>query len=62
MRGLSRTKRVPVIILSATSVDEENLAGAEVEAVFTKPVAALPLFEAIDRAIKRSALAPDDAP
>lgn len=53
MRGLTRTKRVPVIILSGTSMAEEEIAGAEVEAVFMKPVAALPFFEAIDRAIKK---------
>lgn len=53
MRDETRTKTVPVIILSGMPVDEEELAGAEVEAVFIKPVAALLFFDAIVRAIKK---------
>jgi DNA-binding response OmpR family regulator len=54
MRGLTRARHVPGIILSGVSLDEDRLAGLEPEAVFMKPIAVQPLLRAIDRAVQRT--------
>jgi two-component system, OmpR family, KDP operon response regulator KdpE len=52
MRGLTRARHIPVIVLSGASMADDDLAGLDVDAVFLKPIAVPALFAAIERAIK----------
>lgn len=54
MRSLERTRHVPAIILSGVPIDDEQLAGLDVSAVFLKPVPVNVLCAAIDRASERA--------
>jgi len=58
MRRLVRTSRVPAIILSGAPVDDVELAGLDVSAVFVKPFATSALFAAIDLACGRARSGP----
>jgi two-component system, response regulator PdtaR len=52
--GLGRARHVPIIVLSGTSLYDNELLDLDVDAIFVKPVAANTLFLAIDRAIDTS--------